>query len=51
MGRKGKVERTTKETQVLVELNLDGSGKHHIKTSIPFLDHMLSLFSAHGLFD
>ena len=51
MERKGKVERKTKETQVLVELNLDGSGKHQIKTSIPFLDHMLGLFSAHGLFD
>ena len=51
MGRKGKVERRTKETEVLVELNLDGAGKHQIKTSIPFLDHMLSLFSAHGLFD
>jgi len=35
----------------LLELNLDGSGKHQVKTSIPFLDHMLSLFSAHGLFD
>jgi imidazoleglycerol-phosphate dehydratase len=51
MGRKAKVERRTKETEVLVELNLDGSGKHQIKTSIPFLDHMLSLFSAHGLLD
>jgi imidazoleglycerol-phosphate dehydratase len=51
MGREGKVERRTKETEVRVELDLDGSGKHQIKTSIPFLDHMLSLFSAHGLFD
>jgi imidazoleglycerol-phosphate dehydratase len=51
MGRKAKVERKTKETEVLVELNLDGSGKHQVKTSIPFLDHMLSLFSAHGLLD
>jgi imidazoleglycerol-phosphate dehydratase len=51
MGRKAKVERKTKETEVLVELNLDGAGKHQVKTSIPFLDHMLSLFSAHGLLD
>ena len=51
MGRKAKVERKTKETEVGVDLNLDGSGKHQVKTSIPFLDHMLSLFSAHGLFD
>jgi imidazoleglycerol-phosphate dehydratase len=51
MGRKAKIERKTKETEVLLELNLDGSGKHQVKTSIPFLDHMLSLFSAHGLFD
>ena len=51
MGRKAKIERKTKETEVLVELNLDGSGRHQVKTSIPFLDHMLSLFSAHGLLD
>ena len=51
MGRKAKIERKTKETEVLAELNLDGSGKHQVKTSIPFLDHMLSLFSAHGLMD
>ena len=51
MGRKAKIDRKTKETDILLELSLDGSGKHLIKTSIPFLDHMLSLFSAHGLFD
>ena len=51
MERKAKIERKTKETEVWLELNLDGSGKHGVKTSIPFLDHMLSLFSAHGLFD
>lgn len=49
--RRAKVSRTTKETDIKVELNLDGSGKHRISSSIPFLDHMLSLFSAHGLFD
>ena len=51
MERKAKIERKTKETEVVVELDLDGSGRHQVKTSIPFLDHMLSLFSAHGLFD
>ena len=51
MERKAKIERKTKETEVWLELNLDGSGKHGGKTSIPFLDHMLGLFSAHGLFD
>ena len=51
MGRKAKIDRKTKETDILLELSLDGSGKHLIKTSIPFLDHMLSLFSSHGLFD
>lgn len=51
MERKAKIERKTRETEVWLELNLDGSGKHGVKTSIPFLDHMLSLFSAHGLFD
>jgi imidazoleglycerol-phosphate dehydratase len=51
MERKAKIERKTKETEVWLELNLDGSGKHGVETSIPFLDHMLGLFSAHGLFD
>jgi len=51
MSRKAKVSRMTKETDIKVDLNLDGSGKHRISTSVPFLDHMLSLLSAHGLFD
>ncbi|MDA8214366.1 MAG: imidazoleglycerol-phosphate dehydratase HisB [Nitrospiraceae bacterium] len=49
--RKTKVERKTKETDIAVEINLDGSGKYSINTSIPFLDHMLSLMCRHGLFD
>lgn len=49
--RKTKVERKTKETDIAVEINLDGSGKYSINTSIPFLDHMLSLMCKHGLFD
>lgn len=44
-------ERNTKETEIYVELNLDGTGDHEINTSIPFLDHMLSLFSFHGSID
>ena len=51
MRRKVKISRTTKETGIKVNLNLDGLGKHKISTSIPFLDHMLSLLAAHGLFD
>jgi imidazoleglycerol-phosphate dehydratase len=49
--RKAKVERKTKETDISAEINLDGSGKYSINTSIPFLDHMLSLMCRHGLFD
>jgi imidazoleglycerol-phosphate dehydratase len=51
MGRKVKISRTTKETGIKVDLNLDGLGQQKISTSIPFLDHMLSLLAAHGLFD
>ncbi|HWR89231.1 MAG TPA: imidazoleglycerol-phosphate dehydratase HisB [Dissulfurispiraceae bacterium] len=49
--RRVNIQRKTKETEVSVELNLDGSGKNDIQTSIPFLDHMLDLFSFHGGFD
>ena len=49
--RKAKVERKTRETDVAVELAIDGSGKSSISTSVPFLDHMLELFARHGLFD
>ncbi|MFQ5456063.1 MAG: imidazoleglycerol-phosphate dehydratase HisB [Nitrospirota bacterium] len=49
--RIAKVERKTKETEISVELNIDGKGEHRIDTGIPFLDHMLSLMSRHGLFD
>ncbi|MFQ5329341.1 MAG: imidazoleglycerol-phosphate dehydratase HisB [Thermodesulfobacteriota bacterium] len=51
MARKAKIARKTSETDIVVEINLDGEGKQSISTSIPFLDHMLSLFSKHGLFD
>jgi imidazoleglycerol-phosphate dehydratase len=49
--RTAKVERRTKETDVKIMLSLDGEGKYTIDTSIPFLDHMLSLMCKHGLFD
>ena len=49
--RVAEVQRKTKETQVRVRLNLDGNGRSQISTSLPFLDHMLDLFSRHGLFD
>ena len=49
--RTAKIERKTKETDIKIEINLDGEGKYSINTSIPFLDHMLSLMSKHGLFD
>ncbi len=41
-------ERKTKETDIFIEINLDGEGRSDISTSIPFLDHMLTLFSFHG---
>lgn len=49
--RTATVARKTKETDVQVELDLDGSGQYQIATGIPFFDHMLESFSRHGLFD
>jgi imidazoleglycerol-phosphate dehydratase len=51
MSRKAQIIRKTKETDITLSLNLDGKGAYTIHTSIPFLDHMLSLFARHGLFD
>ncbi len=51
MSRKVSVERVTKETQIRLSLEVDGTGDGKICTSVPFLDHMLNLFARHGLFD
>tara|TARA_B100000609_G_C17194175_1_gene424225 strand:- start:691 stop:1278 length:588 start_codon:yes stop_codon:yes gene_type:complete len=51
MSRVAELRRTTKETDIFVKLNLDGSGKYDVETGIPFLDHMLELFAKHGFFD
>jgi len=49
--RTASVHRKTKETDIRLSLNLDGSGRSKISTGLPFLDHMLTLFAKHGLFD
>ena len=49
--RTANVHRKTKETDVRVELNLDGSGQSSVSIGLPFLEHMLDLFAKHGLFD
>jgi len=51
MPRKTTFQRKTKETEIKIELNIDGKGKTDISTSIPFLDHLLDNFGKHGLFD
>lgn len=51
MNRRSRIARKTRETEVEVELNLDGEGRVSLDTGIPFLDHMLHLFAAHGFFD
>ena len=49
--RKAEIRRKTKETEVVLKLDLDGAGKHAIKTGIPFFDHMLSLLAYHSSVD
>ncbi|MEW6003390.1 MAG: imidazoleglycerol-phosphate dehydratase HisB [Nitrospirota bacterium] len=51
MPRKARIERKTKETNIKISINLDGKGDYKINTSIPFLDHMLSLMAKHGHID
>lgn len=49
--RKAKIKRETKETEILIEVNLDGKGKYQIDTGIGFFNHLLELFSKHSLID
>jgi imidazoleglycerol-phosphate dehydratase len=51
MNRIAKIHRKTNETDISIELNVDGSGKYDISAGIGFLDHMLSHVAVHGLFD
>ncbi|WP_410568864.1 imidazoleglycerol-phosphate dehydratase HisB [Amycolatopsis sp. cmx-4-61] len=51
MTRIGKVERTTKESSISVQLDLDGTGEVEIATGVPFYDHMLTAFGVHGSLD
>lgn len=49
--RTAKIERITRETQILASLKLEGKGRYEISTGVRFLDHMLELFAKHGGFD
>jgi imidazoleglycerol-phosphate dehydratase len=51
MNRKATIDRKTKETDIKISLNLDGTGTYRIKTSVPFMDHMFSHIARHGFFD
>ncbi len=51
MSRKATLERKTRETQIHVEVDLDGSGVHVVKTPLPFLSHMLDQLGRHGMLD
>ena len=50
-GRRARVHRKTKETEIRVALDLDGGGTYQVSTGIPFFDHMLESFAKHGVFD
>jgi imidazoleglycerol-phosphate dehydratase len=51
MSRTAKIERTTKESGVLVEVDLDGTGRSDVSTGVGFYDHMLDAFARHSLVD
>lgn len=51
MSRFARCERDTKETEIIIELDIDGTGQYDISTGIGFFDHMLEGFARHGLFD
>ncbi|KAF0177564.1 MAG: Imidazoleglycerol-phosphate dehydratase [Limisphaerales bacterium] len=49
--RRARIRRATKETQISLDLNVDGTGKSAIRTGVPFFDHMLTLFAKHAVMD
>lgn len=51
MPRKATIERKTKETDIKISMNIDGTGAYSIRTPIPFMDHMFSHIAKHGFFD
>jgi imidazoleglycerol-phosphate dehydratase len=51
MGREAVIERSTKETSIVVRLDIDGTGRTDVSTGVPFFDHMLEALARHGLFD
>jgi imidazoleglycerol-phosphate dehydratase len=51
VGRRVTLDRNTKETQISVDLEIDGTGQRTIDTPLPFLSHMLDAFARHGVFD
>lgn len=51
MGRSASITRKTRETDITITLDLDGSGSTSVETGVPFFDHMLDAFGRHGLFD
>lgn len=51
MSRTARIERQTAETEIIVEVNLDGSGQANVQTGVGFFDHMLTLLAKHGAFD
>jgi imidazoleglycerol-phosphate dehydratase len=51
VNRIGRIERATKESKVVVEIDLDGAGNADVSTGVPFYDHMLTSFGVHGAFD
>ncbi len=50
-GRTASIARKTRETEIRVDFNLDGTGEYEVETGIPFFDHMLESFAKHGSFD
>lgn len=51
MSRTASIERITNETQIKLQLEIDGEGKTEIETPVPFMNHMLDLWTKHGVFD